>query len=86
MRQAYDYRQEVEGYGVSRLTTKHTVFYKHPVKVGHFLCRIIGFQQNCDFEGLGEEKEHTDTPTDARINRLGGGWWWEEGDDRTNRL
>ena len=37
------------------------------------------FSQNCDFEGLGEEGEQTDTPTDARINRLESGWWWWDG-------
>ena len=33
-------------------------------------------KHNCDFDGLGEEREQTETPTDARVNRLEGGWWW----------
>ena len=37
------------------------------------------FQQNCDIEGLGEEKEQTHRRTNTRNNRLEGGGWWEGG-------
>ena len=39
------------------------------------------FQKTCDFEGLGEEREHTDTHTHThtRINGLGSGRRGEEG-------
>ena len=40
---------------------------------------LIFLNQNCDFECLGEEREHTDTPTHTRINRLEGWWWWGGG-------
>ena len=30
----------------------------------------VFFQQNCDFEGLVEEREQTDTPTDAPTHAL----------------
>ena len=31
-------------------------------------------KQNCDFEGLGEERKHTDTPTDAHTHQSSGEW------------
>ena len=75
----------------------NTVFLQVFNKSLSSLVKIIGFlKQICDFEGLGEEREQTQTPTNARINRLGGGWWWrrgavmkggrEERDDRIDRF
>ena len=46
--------------------------YKHSVKVGQVCEKSLIFEQICDIEGLGEEREQTH----RRFNRLvrGGRW------------
>ena len=51
---------------------KNNVFYKHTVK-------YVNFKQNCDFQGLGEESEQTDSPTHTLIIVWEVGGWREVG-------